>query len=820
MYNQEKIRTLFSILKEILGSHEYSSKKDSFNCSCLSHDDNVASLTVTLKLLEDAFKLLMYCHRGCEYRNVIRAVESKIQAVDEGILIKYQTTHDELITFINNKQLTASCKTSRALDKAYNYLDENGELLYIKEKYKILNEDNKVINKTFRIKREQKNSTDKKLVLFNLNKIHISLNRIETPFFIFAEGERDVQTLEALFSRQVTNYTYVITTTPIGAKNVKTEYFDIFRAYINEKPLSELRVVIFQDNDEPGRDYAEKIKNNLFSISASAFKIKIIPPFCNCKNICNSCGCDVTDYIQKLLKEPRASIGEVSDTIIERMRTVRFENPNEEEIENSKDTSLLGELFNIKTDVDYAKFFINKYLSTVCITEAILKFDDTTGIWRGHSDDVARQLMGGLSEEAALLVEKIPDKKEWAEQKNVGLKHVKNLGMTNSQNGIIKQLRASPELFKSPDFFNTEKDLLGALNGVINLRTGELLKVEDLPEDKKRFTNKIWFNYSKIPNINEEIKKTSFWSFLLDTFRLDTPSKTIEYIDFIQTVFGYCLTGETIEQKCFFCVGSGANGKSVLLNIFSFLTMTGNNLSFYDKEWIGTVISSGYFVSFIKAFSTNINPQSASPEVIKMMHKRIAFATESSNDIKFEPETLKKIVSSDPLTARALYSDAISFTPEVKLLFRGNSFPSANINDDGIWRRLIVLEFPNKVPEAKRNYNLETELKKEIEIIFSWFVEGARIWYQNKRLDIPNFVNAFAKKQIIEQDGLHNLLEKLHIPKSINVDEIYELFKIELRSNPNYSHLTKRQFINALTSKGYVRTDNNTDLFTLSEIDF
>ena len=43
----------------------------------------------------------------------------------------------------------------------------------------------------------------------------------------------------------------------------------------------------------------------------------------------------------------------------------------------------------------------------------------------------------------------------------------------------------------------------------------------------------------------------------------------MEMIDFIKRMMGYFLTGLTNEQCMFIFVGNGANGKSVLLDVFA-----------------------------------------------------------------------------------------------------------------------------------------------------------------------------------------------------------------------------------------------------------
>ena len=62
-----------AVFKDITTANKGSWSADTFNCRCPAHDDNRASLSVTLK--ED--KVLLYCHAGCEFRSICEGLKVK-----------------------------------------------------------------------------------------------------------------------------------------------------------------------------------------------------------------------------------------------------------------------------------------------------------------------------------------------------------------------------------------------------------------------------------------------------------------------------------------------------------------------------------------------------------------------------------------------------------------------------------------------------------------------------------------------------------------------------------------------------------------------
>jgi len=96
--------------------------------------------------------------------------------------------------------------------------------------------------------------------------------------------------------------------------------------------------------------------------------------------------------------------------------------------------------------------------------------------------------------------------------------------------------------------------LLNSINGIIDLRTGELLP-HNADENMTKMIKGKYDPLSKCP---------VFEKFIYDIF-----GGNENLINFMQRFLGYCLTGDTREQQFVIAHGSGRNGKGTLLNLVS-----------------------------------------------------------------------------------------------------------------------------------------------------------------------------------------------------------------------------------------------------------
>ena len=120
----------------------------------------------------------------------------------------------------------------------------------------------------------------------------------------------------------------------------------------------------------------------------------------------------------------------------------------------------------------------------------------------------------------------------------------------------------------------------------------------------------------------------------------DVMSHDRDMIDFIQRAFGYAVIGHPKEQKCFVLIGNGANGKTTLIDAIS------------------NVLGAEYCTTMSKKMITAEDrggANEASPAVVQLKGKRMAFASELKRNDKIVEAQFKKMIGGGKLSGRKLY---------------------------------------------------------------------------------------------------------------------------------------------------------------------
>lgn len=107
---------------------------------------------------------------------------------------------------------------------------------------------------------------------------------------------------------------------------------------------------------------------------------------------------------------------------------------------------------------------------------------------------------------------------------------------------------------------------------------------------------------------------------------------------------------------------------------------------------------------------------------------RVALANETESGSKLSAQMVKVAVSTEHITARALYGAPFTFAPTHKLLIRGNHKPIVTDDDEGIWRRIVLVPFELDLSPEGRDPGLEARLLTEAPGILRWMVEGFMKW--------------------------------------------------------------------------------------------
>ncbi len=255
--------------------------------------------------------------------------------------------------------------------------------------------------------------------------------------------------------------------------------------------------------------------------------------------------------------------------------------------------------------------------------------------------------------------------------------------------------------------------LLGVLNGVIDLQTGELRNAE--PEDLMTMQCPIYFD--------PDATCPTFIEFL-ETVTNNDP----EFVAYLTRIVGYSLTGSTGEQCLFFLHGSGANGKTTFLNIVK--DLLGPD---YCKQ------------TPPETLMVQKHGRSGSNDLARLKGVRVTISNEVEEGSRLSESLIKQMTGSDAISARFLYAEFFDFIPQFKIWIAGNHQPVIRGSDDGIWRRLHLLPFTVTIATEKRDKNLPAKLRTELPGILNWAIKGCLEWQKSGLQPPQNILTAVAE---------------------------------------------------------------------------
>jgi putative DNA primase/helicase len=278
-----------------------------------------------------------------------------------------------------------------------------------------------------------------------------------------------------------------------------------------------------------------------------------------------------------------------------------------------------------------------------------------------------------------------------------------------NRQGISNMLKmAQPKLALHQSQLDQDPWLLNCENGTLDLRTGEL-------RDHRR---EDWITKLVPVSYDPEAKCDLFRSFLDQVMGGDQRLQA-----YVQRALGYSLTGDTREQCWFVAHGSGANGKSTLLNLFRRL------LGDYARN------------ASIQAFTQKKYDGGPREDLVRLRGARFVTSTEAEENQKLAASLIKQVTGGDTVTARNLYQGSIEYIPEMKPWLATNHVPALDGADEANWRRVKLIPFKVVIPEGERDPDLPAKLWKEAPGILAWAVWGALDWQTNaKGLEVPEAV--------------------------------------------------------------------------------
>ena len=493
---------------------------------------------------------------------------------------------------------------------------------------------------------------------------------------IIVEGEKCAQAL--------IDNGYCATTAMMGAKAPasKTDWM----------PLANKHILIWPDNDEAGMQYAFNCAEAVLAAGAKDCAIFSIPPE-------KPNGWDVADA---LMNGSNFDLKLFLDTCEKNQFTQKI---------NMKLLEAFDEA-NWRTEDEIATVFTKLY-------GLDWKYSTAWGQWYSWNGQrwVQDNLLRFSYEVRAVC--RVASGFANIAQQNLRAK----IASASTVSNIDRLVRADPNHAISTEKWDADPMLLNTTGGIINLVTGQIY-----PHDRNKYLTK---STTALPT-GECIKWLEFLS--------DITNGNKELISYLQRVIGYCLTGLTSEHALFFLYGTGANGKSVFLNVISAI--------------LGDYAKTAPMETFMDTRSDR-HPT----DLAGLRGARLVCAIETEQGRRWNESKIKAITGGDTISARFMRQDFFEFKPQFKLLIAGNHKPSISNVDEAMSRRIHLIPFTTYIPPEKRDKQLTDKLLNERDGILAWAVKGLLSWQELKGLNPPNIVTEATKEYLNAEDAVGRWLE-------------------------------------------------------------
>ena len=270
-------------------------------------------------------------------------------------------------------------------------------------------------------------------------------------------------------------------------------------------------------------------------------------------------------------------------------------------------------------------------------------------------------------------------------------------------------------------------NLINLQNGTFNIETMQLQDFN--PEDF--LTYQLPFEY------NSNAVNYLWLNFLNEVLPDKNTQRTL------QEVLGSIFIKNIKLEYAYFLYGSGANGKSVVMEVLKAL-LGSNNLAFYSID----ELKEEYNRAELKDKILNIASEAETKEI--------------------KSDLFKKLASGEPVSARHKYGHPFQMENYAKLLFLVNRMKLKNIEyTEGFFRRFLIIPFNITIPEEKRDKRLHLKIINEgLDGVLNWIIEGAKSVLLNENIYISDECKQ-AKKQFIKDiDSVIQFLEDNNLNKS------------------------------------------------------
>lgn len=293
-----------------------------------------------------------------------------------------------------------------------------------------------------------------------------------------------------------------------------------------------------------------------------------------------------------------------------------------------------------------------------------------------------------------------------------------------------------------------------------------------------------WEDYlnSVIPHKYSYWETCPIWKKCIDEW-FETDDKKLAFQEF----FGYLLCSHATYKQALLLLGESNTGKSVPCEIAKYMVGEAATCCIRPEDMD--------------------DPQLTAP----IKGKKLNLVTELSSTSELSDGGFKQIISGEGIQVNQKFVDVETIVPTAKHIFATNNLPEIRDLSDGVYNRLLIIKFNKIVEKDKRDPDLIDKLKKEIEGIVTWAVEGARrLVKSNGQFTVVKESQGLLSDYKIAQNPVLNFIETSdQVIKDSDGEIDAEQFRIRFEAFKGGKEWSKIQVGKNLSKLGYKSVPKN-----------
>jgi len=345
------------------------------------------------------------------------------------------------------------------------------------------------------------------------------------------------------------------------------------------------------------------------------------------------------------------------------------------------------------SDTGNGRRLIDSFGQALRYTPGLGWFVWSNGFWKPDPEDLHIQEVS--KKLGSLIASETNRYKEDADQQTKVIQWANQAKSEARLKSAINNANSDPRIRVDVEKWDQDPYLLGVTNGVVDLRTGELLQGRpDL-----YITKRAPVAYTRgMTNMR--------WQQFLD-FATDGDK---EFQDWIQRAAGYSMTGLSRYDILFLVYGPAGSGKNTLVE--AIVKCLGSSQYAFPLD------------SSILAMDGGSSRSTDLYHWAEMRGRRMVWVDELPDNERIKENSVKKLTGSSEISARSPGEKPFTFQSQAKLWITTNHRPI--ITDDAMWRRIRpipMLKTPEKADPGLKEYIFDPD--GALPAVLSWAVEGA-----------------------------------------------------------------------------------------------